>query len=94
MISNLELRLYVAGDAPNSVQALLNLRSFAAEHFNSSDKIEIVDVLKHPSRALRDGVFLTPTLIRTRPSPLRKIVGSLSEPEVLRHALGVKRRAA
>jgi circadian clock protein KaiB len=91
MISSPELRLYVAGDAPNSTQALLNLRSFAAHHFNLPYRIEVIDVLKNPARALRDGIFLTPTLVRTRPAPQRKIVGSLSEPDALCSALGLER---
>jgi circadian clock protein KaiB len=42
-----------------------------------------VDVLEHPERALNDGVFVTPTLVRLAPEPERTMIGSLNEPAAL-----------
>ena len=73
------LRLYVAGDAPNSMQAVANLHALCREHLPGRHEIEIVDVLREPNRALDEGILLTPLLVRLSPDPIRKIVGNLSQ---------------
>jgi circadian clock protein KaiB len=70
----LVLRLYVAGDTPNSALALANLRAVLDGRLH---RLEIVDVLTCPERALDDGVFVTPTLVRYQPEPPGRIVGSM-----------------
>lgn len=83
------LRLYLAGDAPHSVAALGNLQRLTAELPARQCRIEIVDVLEHPDRALDDGVMLTPTLVRVSPSPMLRLVGDLRDPAILRRAIGL-----
>jgi circadian clock protein KaiB len=84
-------RLYVAGDAPNSMQAIANLTALCREHLRERHEIEIVDVLREPQRALADGVFLTPMLVKAAPAPMRRIIGSLSHAEPVLQALGIPR---
>jgi circadian clock protein KaiB len=84
-----KLRLYVAGGAQNSVQAIANLKAICAEHLPHRHDIEIVDVFREPKRALADGVFMTPALMKLAPGPARKIVGSLSDAKPVLLALGV-----
>ena len=74
----LRLRLYIAGQAPNSVRAIANCRAICDEHFASGHELEIVDLLEHPKRALADGVIVTPTLVKLSPSPIR-VIGNLSD---------------
>ncbi|MFO0750509.1 MAG: circadian clock KaiB family protein [Myxococcota bacterium] len=73
------LRLYVAGQAPNSLSALSRARALCAEHFAGAYALEVVDVLKHPARALADGVIVTPTLVKLLPLPVVRVVGNLSD---------------
>jgi circadian clock protein KaiB len=73
-----KFRLYMAGDSPNSMQALNNLKAFCQEHLPGQHQIEVVNVILDTNRALADGVFLTPTLVKLSPAPVRKVVGSLS----------------
>ena len=47
-------RLYLAGGAPNSVRAFANLYAICQKHFPESHRIEVIDVLKEPKRALAD----------------------------------------
>ena len=75
----LRLRLYVAGNAPNSVKAIANCRAICDEHFTSGHELEIVDLLEHPKRALADGVIVTPTLLKLFPLPVQRVIGSLSD---------------
>lgn len=83
------LRLYVAGDAQNSLLAVARLREFCAAHLANRYQLEIVDVIHEPGRALRDRVLLTPTLVKLSPAPVRRIIGNLNEPAALARALGV-----
>lgn len=87
-------RLYVAGDAPNSVRARANLAALCRAYLPDRHEIEIVDVLRDPKRALADGVFMTPVLLKLAPSPVRKIVGNLSQTRTALLALGLEAVAA
>ena len=83
-------RLYVAGGASNSVQAVANLGDLCREHLAGRYEIEVVDVFREPERALAEGIFMTPTLLKLAPSPApRKIVGTLSQKQQLMVALGL-----
>ena len=86
--------LYIAGDAQNSTQAVANLAALCRAHLPGRHHIEVVDVFREPKRALADGIFMTPTLIKLAPSPTKRIVGSLSQTEALMQALGLKTLAA
>ena len=76
-----ELRLYVAGQTPNSMKALANLKKIAEEHLKGKYTIEVVDLLKNPQLAAGDQILAIPTLVRKLPEPIRKIIGDLSNTE-------------
>jgi len=80
-------RLYIAGEAVNSAQALANLHALCRGHLCGRHSIEVVDVFCEPERALADGILMTPTLLRLAPLPFRKIVGTLSDTTTLMQAL-------
>jgi len=83
------LRLYVAGEAPNSNVAVANLRAVIAQCADGRADVEIIDVLRHPERGLQDGVFVTPMLVKFEPAPERRVLGSLRDRRVLLAALGL-----
>ena len=78
-----KFRLYVAGDAENSLAAIANLRGICERFLTGGHEVELIDVLRDPMRALADGVFMTPTLVKLTPPPIRKIIGSLSQIETV-----------
>ena len=85
-----QFRLYVAGDAQNSAQALANFDALCRVHLPDGCKVEVVDVFREPRRALADGIFMTPTLVKLAPSPApKKIVGTLSQTQPVLQALGL-----
>ena len=85
-------RLYLAGGAPNSVRALANLYALCRKHFPDSHRIEVIDVLQEPLRALAEAILVTPTVVKVSPAPELQIIGNLSaEDEVLR-ALGLPQK--
>ena len=85
-----QFRLYIAGDASNSAQAIANLTAICRTHLPDRHQIELVDVFLEPKRALADGILMTPTLIKLTPAPARKIVGTLSQLAPVLHALGLE----
>ena len=84
------LRLYVAGSTQNSAHAIANLSALCREHLHDRHELEIVDVTREPTRALADGVLMTPMLLKLAPGPIRKIVGTLSETRTVMEVLGLE----
>jgi circadian clock protein KaiB len=86
----LKMRLYVAGGAPNSVRAIANLAVICKDYLQFNFKLEIIDVLQFPLRALADGILVTPHLAKLSPAPAAKVVGNLSDRASVLAALGIK----
>jgi circadian clock protein KaiB len=76
-----ELRLYVAGQTARSVTALANLERLCEEHLRGQYHIEVIDVLENPQLARGDQILALPTLVRKLPTPIKKIIGDLSNKE-------------
>ncbi|MFN7143619.1 MAG: circadian clock KaiB family protein [Myxococcota bacterium] len=72
------LRLYVAGQSPRSLAALTHLRAFCEEHLPGRYELEVIDLAKQPERARADQIVAIPTLVRSLPAPVRKVIGDLS----------------
>ena len=85
----IKIRLYVAGEAQNSIEAVANLTAFCQSEYPKGFEIEVVDVFREPERAMAEGILMTPTLIKYSPTPVRRVIGSLSKN--LAEALGMKR---
>lgn len=75
------LKLYVAGNTPNSLRALKTLNAILEEDFKGVYALKVIDVLKNPQLAEEDKILATPTLAKVLPPPLRKIIGDLSDRE-------------
>jgi circadian clock protein KaiB len=75
------LRLYVAGQTPNSLIAFDNLRKICEEHLECQYTIEVIDLQKNPQLARDHQIIAVPTLIRKLPTPVKKIIGNLSNTE-------------
>ena len=82
-------RLYVAGEAPNSVLALSNLKALCQKHYGENYRIDVVDILLSPARAWMEGVIVTPTTVRISPGPEIQIIGNLSNTQQVLNTLGL-----
>jgi circadian clock protein KaiB len=87
-----ELRLYVAGQSPKSAAAILNLKKLCETHLAGNYRIEVVDLLENPRLSVDDQIVAVPTLVRKLPTPMRKIIGDLSDSE--RTLVGLQLRQA
>ncbi len=75
------LRLYVAGKTPKSVTAFANLQEICEAHLAGRYRIEVIDLLEQPQLAQGDQILAIPTLVKRLPTPVRKIIGDLSNTE-------------
>ena len=75
------LKLYVAGNTPNSMRALKTLRNILEPEFRGVYALKVIDVLKNPQLAEEDKILATPTLAKILPPPVRRIIGDLSDRE-------------
>ena len=82
--------LYVTDSGPNSARAISNLEAICEEHLKDKFRLEIIDVLEYPRRALADGIVVTPSLAKVSPSPAATVVGNLSDKVEVLRALGIR----
>ena len=83
------LRLFVSGSTPNSVRAIHNIRALCEENLNGRYDLEVVDIYQHPENIKPEQIVVTPTLVKSLPLPIRKIIGDLSDKERVLVALDI-----
>jgi circadian clock protein KaiB len=91
--SKYELCLYVAGNTQKSAVALTNLKRICVDHLGGQYSIKVIDLVKNPALARGDQILAIPTLVRRLPSPIRKIIGDLSDTDRVLVGLDVKPHA-
>jgi circadian clock protein KaiB len=77
----LKLTLYVAGQTPKSVAAINNLERLVAEQTPGMYEVEVIDLREQPQLAREHNIVAIPTLVRSLPVPVQKIIGDLSDQE-------------
>jgi circadian clock protein KaiB len=84
-----ELRLYVSGCTPKSVRAIADFQGLCATHLAGRCDVEIIDIYQQPKRAVDAQIVAVPTLIKSTPAPLRRLIGSLAETAKVLKSLGL-----
>jgi len=75
------LRLYVTGMTPRSTEAITTIKAICEEHLQGRYDLEVIDIYQHPQLAREEQIIAAPTLIKKLPSPLRRLIGTLSDKE-------------
>lgn len=88
------LRLYVAGQTPKSLAAIANLKAICEDHLSGRYSIEVIDLTVTPQLAAGDQIVALPTLVRTLPPPLKRVIGDLSNTEKVLVGLDIRPRLA
>lgn len=86
------LRLYVTGATPNSARAIANLRTLCEQHLAGHYELEVVDVYQQPLLALQGRILAAPTLVKSAPPPVLRLIGDLSDQPRLFAALDIRSR--
>ena len=88
------LRLYIAGQTAKSLAAIANLKRVCEEHLAGRYDIEVIDLLQNPRLAAGDQILAIPTLVRRLPTPLKRIIGDLSNTEKVLVGLDIRPKGA
>ena len=75
------LRLYITGQTPRSLQSVENLRALCDKYLPGQFDLEVVDIYQQPAMAAAGQIIAAPTLIKSMPLPLRRLVGDFSDQE-------------
>jgi len=75
------LRLYIAGNTSRSAQAVMNIREICETRLKGRYKLEVIDIYQQPGLAKGEQIIAVPTLIKSLPLPLKKIIGDMSKTE-------------
>jgi len=81
------LTLYVNGASPRSAEAIVTVRSVCDEDLAGVVDLTVVNAQDHPEMVVRDHILALPTLVKHTPSPLRHLVGHLTDAGRVRAAL-------
>jgi len=84
-----ELRLFVAGNEPNSAMARTSLQRICSDLLVGDCHIEVVDVLKDFRPALQENILVTPALIVRHGRARTVIFGNLTSIDRVLAALDV-----
>jgi circadian clock protein KaiB len=83
------MTLFVAGASRLSLQAVSSVRAFCEEELAGCYDLEVVDLYRTPERAMTAQVIASPTLLRDKPAPVRRVIGDMSDRARLRAAIKV-----
>lgn len=86
------LRLYVSGVTLRSTRAVANVKAICEEHLAGRYDLEVIDVYQYPVLAAGDQIIAVPTLIKSLPGSLRRLLGDLSDREQVLMGLDLKPR--
>jgi circadian clock protein KaiB len=88
------LRLFVTGSTPRSARAIQNIRAICDEQLPGHYDLEVVDIYQHPEQAKPEQIVVTPTLIKSLPLPVRRVIGDLSNQQRVLAGIDLAPRAA
>ena len=80
-LSKYLLRLFVTSASSRTATAIANLQRICDQELGGQYDLEIIDVLEFPELAENEKILATPTLIKSLPLPLRRVIGDLSNTE-------------
>jgi len=87
------LRLYVTGATARSRRAIVNISTICDDYLQGRYDLEVIDIHQKPTLAKDEQILAAPTLIKSLPLPLRRIVGDLSNSEKVLLGLDLKPKA-
>ena len=87
------LQLYVSGMSPKSMEAIENIKELCDQHLKDAFELEIIDIYKHPERAVEQHIVFSPSLIKQLPLPKKTLIGTLSQTDKVIKALGIAFKA-
>ena len=85
----MKLALFVIGQTQKARAAESNLRRVLDRVSADTYELDVIDVLEEPQSAEDANIMVTPTLLKTSPKPICRIVGDLSQTKAVLLGLGL-----
>ena len=73
------LHLYVTGASSLSRQAIANVKQLCEQYLRGRYELEVIDLYQQPQAAVQAQVLVAPTLVKSFPLPVRRLIGTLSD---------------
>ncbi len=83
------LRLYVTGSTAGSLRAIRNIKRICEQHLAGLYILEVIDIYQRPDLAKSEQIIAAPTLIKSFPLPLKRLIGDLSNEDKVLLGLGI-----
>jgi circadian clock protein KaiB len=77
MGKQIELKLYIIEKSSTYFETVSKLYILLDSQLDNRYKLDIIDILKNPEMTVEDGILASPTLIRVKPHPTKRIVGRI-----------------
>jgi circadian clock protein KaiB len=86
------LRLYITGITPKSTRAIQNLKKICEENLKGRYELEVIDIYQQPALAKDEQIVAVPMLIKQLPTPLRRLIGDMSDKERILVGLNLRHK--
>jgi len=83
------LRLFVTGTSVNSQKAIVNVKLICETYIKERYSLEIIDVHQQKSVAEKEQIIALPLLIKSQPSPVKRMIGDMSDTQKVLKGLGI-----
>ena len=81
------LRLYITGLTSRSTRAVENVRAICDEYLEGRCDLEVIDIYQQPLLTKDEQIIAAPTLVKKLPLPVHRIVGDMSNRELVLRGL-------
>ena len=84
------LRLFISGATPRSTRAIANIKAIGKTRLLHGDyEFEVIDAYQQAELVRDRQIIVLPTLIKSLPGPLRRLVGDISRRRKVMLGLGL-----
>jgi circadian clock protein KaiB len=85
------LQLYISGATQHSTSAVRNIKQICEKYIAGNYSLKIIDIYQQPSLAEEMGIIATPTLVKVKPLPVRRLIGDMSDVKAVTAGLDILR---
>ena len=82
------LKIYISSASYESFKAIMNIKEYLKDLLGGYE-LKVINVTDHPEVAIKEGIIATPTLIKEYPPPQKRLIGDLSDRDMLLFGLGI-----
>ena len=82
-------RLFVSGKTPKTGHTVELLEQICKKYLGGKCDIRVIDINENPRASIEENIIATPTLIKKKPEPFRRIIGDVLDEDKLLSVLEI-----